>query len=41
MRGFDDAVYTQRSSTGGWKLWVAIADVAEYVKPGMQLDTGT
>jgi len=38
-RDFDDAVYAQRSSTGGWKLWVAIADVAEYVKPGMQLDT--
>ena len=37
-RDFDDAVYAQRSSTGGWKLWVAIADVAEYVKPGMQLD---
>ena len=38
-RDFDDAVYAERSSTGGWKLWVAIADVAEYVKPGMQLDT--
>lgn len=38
-RDFDDAVYAQRASTGGWKLWVAIADVAEYVKPGMQLDT--
>lgn len=37
-RDFDDAVYATRSSTGGWKLWVAIADVAEYVRPGMTLD---
>ncbi|QGG79420.1 ribonuclease R [Litorivicinus lipolyticus] len=38
-RDFDDAVFAQRTDGGGWKLWVAIADVAEYVKPGMQLDT--
>jgi ribonuclease R len=37
-RDFDDAVFAQRQKAGGWKLWVAIADVAAYVKPGSALD---
>ena len=37
-RDFDDAVYAEPASGGGWKLWVAIADVAAYVKPGSALD---
>jgi len=36
-RDFDDAVYCQ-ATPSGWKLWVAIADVAAYVKPGQALD---
>lgn len=37
-RDFDDAVYAERRPNGGWRLVVAIADVAHYVKPGSQLD---
>jgi ribonuclease R len=37
-RDFDDAVYAERIR-GGWRLLVAIADVAHYVKPGSPLDT--
>jgi ribonuclease R len=37
-RDFDDAVFCSRSASG-WKLTVAIADVAAYVKPGSPLDT--
>lgn len=39
-RDFDDAVYAEkaRSLRGGWKLWVAIADVSSYVRPGSALD---
>ena len=36
-RDFDDAVYAQRRKNG-WRLVVAIADVASYVKPGSPLD---
>ncbi len=36
-RDFDDAVYAERGSAG-WRLVVAIADVAHYVKPGSVLD---
>jgi ribonuclease R len=36
-RDFDDAVYCERTRTG-FKLYVAIADVAHYVKPGSALD---
>ena len=36
-RDFDDAVYAERQR-GGWRLVVAIADVAHYVKPGSALD---
>lgn len=36
-RDFDDAVYCEKIRTG-WKLIVAIADVASYVEPGSALD---
>jgi ribonuclease R len=36
-RDFDDAVYCSRSGKG-WRLIVAIADVAHYVAPGTALD---
>ncbi|MFO1493308.1 MAG: ribonuclease R [Lysobacterales bacterium] len=37
-RDLDDAVWCQRTRGGGYKLLVAIADVASYVKPGSALD---
>ena len=37
-RDHDDAVYCERSADAGYRLWVAIADVAHYVKPGTLLD---
>lgn len=37
-RDFDDAVYCEKKRTGGWRLYVAIADVSHYVKPGSALD---
>jgi len=43
-RDFDDAVYCEakpgklRLFSGGWKLYVAIADVSSYVKIGSALD---
>ncbi|WP_371187993.1 ribonuclease R [Thalassotalea maritima] len=37
-RDFDDAVYCQTKPSGGWRLWVAIADVSYYVRPGTALD---
>jgi ribonuclease R len=43
-RDFDDAVYCEKSGgnwrlfSGGWKLYVAIADVSSYVKVGSALD---
>ncbi|WP_348673400.1 ribonuclease R [uncultured Abyssibacter sp.] len=36
-RDFDDAVYA-KPTRGGWKLYVAIADVSAYVQPGTPLD---
>ncbi|MCB1679642.1 MAG: ribonuclease R [Halioglobus sp.] len=36
-RDFDDAVYGEKYR-GGWRLWVAIADVSHYVRPGSALD---
>lgn len=36
-RDFDDAVYCERDGTG-YKLYVAIADVSHYVRPGDALD---
>lgn len=35
---FDDAVYCEKKSSGGWRLWVAIADVSYYVRPHTPLD---
>ncbi len=37
-RDFDDAVYCQTKPSGGWRLWVAIADVSYYVRPDSALD---
>ncbi|PHM23878.1 ribonuclease R [Xenorhabdus ehlersii] len=37
-RDFDDAVYCERKRGGGWRLWVAIADVSYYVRPQTALD---
>ncbi|MCP5129197.1 MAG: ribonuclease R [Pseudomonadales bacterium] len=37
-RDFDDAVYCEKRTLGGWRLWVAIADVSHYVRPGSALD---
>lgn len=37
-RDFDDAVYCEKKKGGGWRLWVAIADVSHYVKVGSALD---
>ncbi len=38
-KDFDDAICLQRLSASQWKLWVHIADVSHYVKPGTALDT--
>ena len=41
-RDHDDAVYAEpdddAGNKGGWIVWVAIADVAAYVRPGSSLD---
>ena len=37
-KDFDDAVYSEKLDNG-WKLYVAIADVSFYVRPGTALDT--
>ena len=41
-RDHDDAVFAQRDedpkNEGGWVVWVAIADVAAYVRPNTSLD---
>lgn len=37
-RDFDDAVYCRAEPGGGWRLWVAIADVSYYVRPNTALD---
>ncbi|GAA4871599.1 ribonuclease R [Ferrimonas pelagia] len=37
-RDFDDAVYAMAKKSGGWRLFVAIADVSHYVRPGSALD---
>ncbi|HRP09845.1 MAG TPA: ribonuclease R [Terricaulis sp.] len=43
-RDHDDAVYAQAdddpNNQGGWRVWVAIADVSAYVAPGSALDRG-
>ncbi|TRX73998.1 ribonuclease R [Pseudomonas mangiferae] len=37
-RDFDDAVYAEARKGGGWRLFVAIADVSHYVKVDSALD---
>lgn len=37
-KDFDDAICLQRVGQDHWKLWVHIADVSHYVKPGTALD---
>jgi len=37
-RDFDDAVHAEPLEGGGWRITVAIADVAWYVRPGSALD---
>ena len=37
-RDFDDAVCLQTQGENGYRLWVAIADVSHYVRPGSALD---
>ncbi|MCG2838948.1 ribonuclease R [Photobacterium sp. WH77] len=37
-RDFDDAVFCEKKKSGGWRLWVAIADVSYYVRPDSALD---
>lgn len=38
-KDFDDAICVEPTPEGQWRLWVHIADVSHYVKPGTQLDT--
>lgn len=37
-KDFDDAICVQPAADGQWKLWVHIADVSHYVRPGSELD---
>lgn len=37
-RDFDDSVYCEKRRSGGWRLWVAIADVSYYVRPFTPID---
>ena len=37
-KDFDDALCLERAAEGRWKVWVHIADVSHYVKPGSALD---
>ena len=37
-KDFDDAICLERISSEQWRLWVHIADVSHYVKPGTALD---
>ncbi len=37
-KDFDDAICLERISPEQWRLWIHIADVSHYVKPGTALD---
>ncbi len=37
-KDFDDAICIQRHDVDRWKVWVHIADVSHYVRPGTALD---
>lgn len=37
-KDFDDAICVQRAGRDQWRLWVHIADVSHYVRPGSELD---
>ncbi len=37
-RDFDDAICIEDGRAGGWRVWVAIADVSHYVRLGNALD---
>jgi ribonuclease R len=37
-RDHDDAVWVERVEGGGYRAWIAIADVSTYVRPGTKLD---
>ena len=37
-KDFDDAIFAEPSSNGGWRLVIAIADVSHYVRQNTELD---
>ncbi|XPE53607.1 RNB domain-containing ribonuclease [Shigella flexneri] len=37
-RDFDHGSHCEKKRGGGWRLWVAIADVSYYVRPPTPLD---
>ncbi len=37
-RDHDDAVWVERTDRGGYRAWIAIADVSTYVTPGTAID---
>lgn len=37
-RDFDDALCIEEGPHGGWRVWVAVADVSHYVRPNDPLD---
>jgi ribonuclease R len=37
-KDFDDAISAERLGDGGWRIWVHIADVSAYVRPGDLID---
>ena len=37
-RDHDDAVWVERTDRGGYRVWIAIADVSTYVTPGTAID---